>query len=69
MQQMKLTIEVPCTTGIEMEERLNKAIDHFSQVLEQRGFSEIWLEGGEIDTVVKDGFIYVIKLQPCTPYE
>ena len=40
---MTLTIEIPCKTGIEMENNLNKAIDDFAEVLAKRGFSELEL--------------------------
>lgn len=40
---MKLTIEIPCTDGEEMENNLNKAIDDFSKALKERGFSEMEL--------------------------
>lgn len=40
---MKLIIEIPCTTGLEMENNLNKAIDDFSQALKQKGFCEMEL--------------------------
>ena len=40
---MTLIIEIPCKTGIEMENNLNKAIDDFAEVLAKRGFSEIKL--------------------------
>jgi len=40
---MKLTIEIPCNNGLEMEQNLNRAIDDFSKQLEKRGFSEMEL--------------------------
>jgi len=40
---MKLTIEIPCNSGIEMEENLNKALIDFEEVLKKRGFSEMEL--------------------------
>jgi len=40
---MKLTIEIPCDNGIEMEENLNKAIKDFSEALRKKGFSEMAL--------------------------
>ena len=35
---MTLTIEIPCNTGIEMEENLNKAIADFSEALQKNSF-------------------------------
>ena len=40
---MKLTIEIPCNSGTEMEENLNKAIQDFSEALTKKGFSEMEL--------------------------
>lgn len=40
---MKLIIEIPCNSGLEMEENLNKAIADMSEVFEKKGFSEIEL--------------------------
>lgn len=40
---MKLTIEIPCNDGIEMENNLNKAIADFSEALLKKGFSEMEL--------------------------
>lgn len=40
---MKLTIEIPCNNGIEMEKNLNRAIDDFSEALKKKGFSEMEL--------------------------
>ncbi len=40
---MKLTIEIPCNNGLEMEENLNKAISDFSEALKQKGFSKMEL--------------------------
>lgn len=40
---MKLTIEIPCTNGLEMEENLNKAIDDFGTALKQKGFCKMEL--------------------------
>lgn len=40
---MKLTIEVPCSTGIEMEKNLNRAIDDLSKALEKKGFVKMEL--------------------------
>ena len=42
---MKLTIEILCNDGVEMENNLSKAIDDFSKVLEDRGFTEMELVG------------------------
>ena len=41
--KMKLTIEIPCESGAEMEFNLNRAIEDFSQTLKERGFSEMEL--------------------------
>jgi len=38
---MKLTIEIPCESGIEMEYNLNKAIHDLESALKRRGFSEM----------------------------
>ena len=38
---MKLTIEIPCRDGVEMETNLNKAITDFSEALLKKGFSEM----------------------------
>jgi len=40
---MKLTIEIPCNDGVEMENNLNKAIADFSETLLNKGFSEMEL--------------------------
>jgi hypothetical protein len=40
---MKLTIEIPCNDGPEMETNLNRAINDFSQALLKKGFSEMEL--------------------------
>jgi len=40
---MKLTIEIPCNDGVEMENNLNKAIADFSEALLKKGFSEMEL--------------------------
>ena len=40
---MKLIIEIPCNSGIEMENNLNKAIEDFGQALKKKGFSEMEL--------------------------
>jgi len=40
---MKLTIEIPCNDGVEMENNLNKAIADFSEALLKNGFSEMEL--------------------------
>ena len=40
---MKLIIEIPCISGLEMENNLNKAIDDFGEALKKRGFSEMEL--------------------------
>lgn len=40
---MKLTIEIPCKDGLEMEENLNKAISDFSEALKKKGFTEMEL--------------------------
>ena len=40
---MKLTIEIPCNDGVEMENNLNKAISDFSEALLKKGFSEMEL--------------------------
>lgn len=40
---MKLTIEIPCNDGVEMENNLNKAIADFSDALKKKGFSEMEL--------------------------
>lgn len=40
---MKLTIEILCNSGTEMESNLNKAIDDFSIALKKKGFSEMEL--------------------------
>jgi len=42
-KQMKLTIEIPCNDGVEMENNLNKAIADFSEALLKKGFSEMEL--------------------------
>lgn len=41
---MKLTIEIPCEDGLQMENNLNKAIDDFSRALKDKGLSEMELE-------------------------
>lgn len=40
---MKLTIEINCNDGLEMEENLNKAIGDFELALEKKGFSDMEL--------------------------
>lgn len=40
---MKLTIEISCNDGLEMENNLNKAIGDFSEALKKKGFSEMEL--------------------------
>jgi len=40
---MKLTIEIPCNDGVEMENNLNKAIKDFAVALLNKGFSEMEL--------------------------
>ncbi len=54
---MKLTIEIPCSNGVEMENNLNKAIDDLSKALKTRGFSEMELiaynESVELEPIYK----------------
>lgn len=40
---MKLTIEIPCNDGLEMETNLNRAIESFSEALKKKGFSKMEL--------------------------
>ena len=61
---MKLTIEIPCNSGIEMEIRLNKAIEDFSKALKKKGFREINLVGYEGSI---DNLSYVVKIEPDKP--
>lgn len=58
---MKLTIEITCNTGIEMENNLNKAINDFSDALKQRGFSEMELIAYNADSVELEP-IYKVNL-------
>lgn len=56
---MKLTIEIPCNSGVEMENNLNKAIEDFAEVLAKRGFSELELIAHD----KKKNLIYNISLK------
>jgi hypothetical protein len=57
---MVLTIKVEFETGIEMENKLNKAIDELSTVLKIRGISEMELIGRDMDNDGK--LVYEVKI-------
>jgi hypothetical protein len=58
---MKLTIEIPCNDGVEMENNLNKAIADFSEALLNRGFLEMELIA--YNGTVESEPIYIITLK------
>lgn len=64
MAEMKLIIEIPCNTGIEMETNLNHAIADFSEALKKKGFSEMELEAYSED--IESEPMYKISLTPNT---
>lgn len=59
---MKLTIVIPCNTGEEMENSLNKCISDFTEALLKRGFSEMNLTayGEEINP---ESLLYKLELK------
>ena len=64
---MKLTIEIPCSSGVEMEDRLNKAISGFSEALKKRGFVEMELIGYLADVGTDFAPIYKLTLNQNEP--
>lgn len=60
--KMKLTIEIPCNDGVEMENNLNKAIADFSEALLKKGFSEMELTA--YHETVESEPIYKLILTP-----
>lgn len=65
LNNMELIIKIPCNDGIEMENRLNRAIDDFGKVLKKRGFSPMNLVAHEdIDDTISE--IYTVSLEPIT---
>lgn len=60
---MKLTIEVPANTGIEMENNLNKAIDDFAKALKKRGFSPMELVAYDAEKGIDSEPIYKLNLE------
>jgi hypothetical protein len=59
---MKLTIEIPCNDGVEMENNLNKAIEDFSEALKKKGFSEMELIA--YNESVESEPLYKLTLKP-----
>ena len=57
---MKLTIEIPCKSGLEMEKNLNRAINDFSEALKKKGFIEMELIGHDTDYLTSP--IYTVTL-------
>lgn len=60
---MKLTMEIPCNDGVEMENNLNKAINDFSDALKKRGFSEMELIA--YNETIDSEPIYKLTLKHC----
>ena len=55
-----LTITVPFSNGIEMEENLNKAIDELSSVIKKKGLMNMTLEGKQADSFAE---LYKVEIQ------